>query len=84
MAANVCCAGGSAWLREHSWTFQVINPDMLRLAETGPCGWKGKRRKGDLLYAPTGRVFEAEAEPCPRCGGRVELIGEETTQTTGP
>jgi hypothetical protein len=33
-------------------------------ANGGPCGWRGKRAKRDLPWS----------WPCPRCGGRVELI----------
>jgi hypothetical protein len=41
----------------------------------GPCGWKGERAK--TWDAPTGYERAATTKPCPRCGGRVELIDPE-------
>jgi hypothetical protein len=41
-----------------------------------PCEprWKGKRKNDREYFGPYGMVPAAEVEPCPRCGGRVELI----------
>jgi hypothetical protein len=68
MAANVRCAGGGRlvpWAQgtgsEMRW---VADHGLVRRQQGDPCGWRGERR-------PTpGRTLR----PCPRCGGRVELI----------
>lgn len=68
MTANVRCAGdgfGTGYIR--------------------PCGWRGERfGTGDAdLWNDDFDIRDAEiirartATPCPRCGGRVELIPQE-------
>ena len=47
--------------------------DRVVQQRTEPCGWKGRRKNDRELYGPHGRTAAAEAEPCPRCGGRVEV-----------
>ena len=55
---NVRCAGGG-------WFPDQESPEQ-------PCGWKGHRSKWAHWYL--GEPNVNTAKPCPRCGGRVELI----------
>ncbi len=74
---NVRCAGRDLWSPVHG-----------QLPGT-PCGWKGERfAKGHVTHHEAKHLPIAElqarvlanqntlrtAKPCPRCGGRVELI----------
>jgi hypothetical protein len=79
MATNVRCAGGG---RLVPWAQGVGGTEMRYVAGHGlvirrhgdPCGWRGERRpKGhaEMMFDPR------TVRPCPRCGGRVELIPEE-------
>ena len=85
MAANVRCAG------------RTIPPVGLGSAEVGlpdaaygPCGWKSKRfASGRRIGVPYFRWDQEDhkvrtAKPCPRCGGRVELIPEPPSASTRP
>lgn len=60
MSVNVRCAGALT--------------DPATGERNDPCGWTGIRMQGQQVYGPDGMCWEAEMEPCPRCGSQVELI----------
>ncbi|HEY5988370.1 MAG TPA: hypothetical protein VIV12_18630 [Streptosporangiaceae bacterium] len=84
MTANVRCAGGGLYTfipirlktahRQGNWSSgQTTGGE--------PCGWKGERKGGNRNLGPLPAAeFYAELRrrmtelPCPRCGGRVEII----------
>ena len=67
MSANVRCAG-LPFEQQGSHTAQA----------TEPCGWKGARTHGERAIGaidnPRYQYADATAKPCPRCGGRVEML----------
>lgn len=78
MTANVRCAGHPPFWSEATRTRDLSH---VRLK---PCGWKGTRTPTlpSVMHPLAGcaicrTVHEVRtAKPCPRCGGRVELIRE--------
>ena len=72
--ANVQCAG---------LPFEQHGPHSAQATE--PCGWKGERfplrwPKGQGAHSIPARegveptTIDITAKPCPRCGGRVQLL----------
>jgi hypothetical protein len=81
MTANVRCAGGGAWLRDHGHVVKPMDTaQRLHLSTASPCGWKGERfangqRIGVLYFRWDEEDRKARTrKPCPWCGGQVELI----------
>jgi hypothetical protein len=76
MTDNVKCAGQVV-----AWSGSSRRPDEIRELRR-PCGWKGERfavgkRVGvSYLHWDDEDRKARTRKPCPRCGGRVELIGE--------
>lgn len=78
MSANVCCAGGGEWDK----AIRNERGRRLRYETTDePCNWKGERfgtGDADLWDDPDIRDAQFDAartrKPCPRCGGKVQLI----------
>jgi hypothetical protein len=85
MSANVRCAGGGWWEQAAG----VGDRGRILYRDTQqPCGWEGDRFPSQYIYGASlseGLTEEVHAEivrrvtakPCPRCGGRVELIPQE-------
>ncbi len=88
MANNVRCAGGGWWVITATEAVQRGEP-ARPYGTSQPCGWEGERfatghvtrREADTLPIAElqARVLANQntlrtAKPCPRCGGRVELI----------
>ena len=72
MSVNVVCVG-----RE---TITYPYPQVRKTEYGRPCGWKGERFPSverdwaRIIGADEAFAERATAKPCPRCGGRVELI----------
>ncbi|HEX9355442.1 MAG TPA: hypothetical protein VF933_16695 [Streptosporangiaceae bacterium] len=88
MPANVRCAGGGQVAKDPA-PFGLGPTHYERPTGGAPCGWKGERfaighvtrREADTLPIAElqARMLANQntlrtAKPCPRCGGRVELI----------
>lgn len=82
---NVACAGGGQWEKA------IRNDRGLRLryeTTSEPCRWRGERFPNDD-WLPHGHISREACgicsehdrritrKPCPRCGGRVQLIEPE-------
>jgi hypothetical protein len=63
--AGVRCAGGGRW-----------TDDTGTPVDNAPaCSWAGTRKPPDwCTHEPEAQLADLLDEPCPRCGGRVELI----------
>lgn len=73
MSANVRCAGGlvGSYRSNPDDEWVLVGEEVVE-----PCGWKGMR-VADLraaIFSEPDYNTAATAKPCPRCGGRVELI----------
>ena len=78
MSANVQCAGGGAWILDHGRVVQPMdNAQREHLAVSVPCGWTGTRSRGADWFIGEGHGVNLD-KPCPRCGGKVQLIPEDT------
>jgi hypothetical protein len=66
---SVRCAGQTRY-------FPITLGDSAPVQEPS-CGWRGRRRNDREYFGPHGMEWAAEIEPCPRCGGQVELIPQE-------
>lgn len=64
MSANVRCAGNP------DMQYVRVSGNRAMFSNGGPCGWKAHRK-------PVISVSGRDLKPCPRCGGRVEVIPEE-------
>jgi ssDNA-binding Zn-finger/Zn-ribbon topoisomerase 1 len=73
VTANVRCTGNP------DVQYISVSGSKATFANGGPCGWKGERFPATFIQmAPETASGEfrrkTTAKPCPRCGGRVELI----------
>lgn len=68
MSDNVRCTGLPA---------REVTADGVVVERFRPCGWTGERAKGFRAAELSDQGYReaATTKPCPRCGGRVELVG---------
>ena len=79
MPASVRCAGGGWWEQQ---PIATASNQRIRYRESNdPCGWEGERIGRPTLIDGEIRwnVITIPDDPCPNCGGRVELIPTDGT-----